>query len=176
MNEITGEYQYEDESFKMKFYKNGDLYVLDSSFGSISLDYTAYKTIISKIIDIYSETYPLGTVVELEAELQNVAVDVEFDGRIKVVILNRFAPLDDKLFFYYTGTIYPVFNTGEQINMIHFTPSMIKRVVHEGYSDEYDVEYVKNKKREMLFDKRMHSTEITTAQEVDMIRQNAGEN
>jgi hypothetical protein len=173
MNEVldknSGEYEYKDEDMELKFYYDDEqYYVLETSFGSISLDYYAYKTIISKVIDIYSETYPLGTVVDIYTEQLEDIVELEEDS-IRLVILDRFVPFTDELFFYYTGVIYPIGNTGETINSIHFSPSMVKKVVHMGYSDDYETEYIKAMKEKLLFDDGMHSTTITTSEELERI-------
>ena len=169
LDKVSGEYEYKDENMELKFYYDEKYYVLETSFGSISLDYYAYKTIISKVIDIYSETYPLGTVVDIYTEQLQEIVELEEES-IRVVILDRFAPFMDELFFYYTGVIYPIGNAGQTINMIHFSPSMVKKVVHRGYSDTYEVEYIKLVKEELLFEKGMHSTSITTSEELEKIR------
>ena len=169
LDEGSGEYEYKDEKLELHFYKKDNLFVLDSSFGSISLDYYTYKTIISKIIDIYSETYPLGTVVDLDKDLFDDIVDLEADEPFRVVILNRLTPISDDLFFYYTGVVYPVGNSGTNVNMVHFSPVTIKNLVHRGYSDKEDREYIEIKKKELLIDMGMHSTNIITKEEQEML-------
>ena len=181
MNEILdkgrGKYEYKDEKVSIVFShcENDEKYTLESSLGSITLDYKSFKTIISKIVDIYSEIYPLGTVVDINTNYLKHIIPVEDNGSIKVVILNRFTLLTEDVFFYYTGVIYPIGNMGTDVGMIYFSPIAINKVVHMGYTDEKDTEYVLNKKKELLVDKGLHATSILTEDEEKLIYNQARE-
>ena len=52
--------------------------------------------------------------------------------------------------------------------MVHFSPLSIKKLVYKGYSDEQEREYVEIKKKELLIDMGMHSTNILTKIEQEM--------
>ena len=173
MNDIldngSGEFTFNDEKMFVTFKECNGTYELSSSFGSVTLDYFAFKTIISKIIDIYSETYPLGTVVDLNSFYFKDLLPIEDNDSIRVVIMNRFTPFTDELFFYYTGVIYPVGNNGTNISMVNFSPIAIEKVVHVGYKDEQDTQFVGIEKERLLIDMGMHSTAILTSEEISKV-------
>ncbi len=175
MNDIldngSGEVTYDDNDMNVTFREINGNYELLSSYGSITLDYLAFKTIISKIIDIYSKTYPLGTVVDLNKEyFKDLLPDMNGEP-IRVVIMNRFTPLTNELFFYYTGVIYPVGNNGTNISMVNFSPIAIEKVVHMGYSDEQDTKFIGIEKKRLLIDMGMHSTSILTEEEIEGVKE-----
>ena len=177
MNEVLDNdidtYAYDGNGWSVSFTPEGESFKLESSFGNIVLDYYAYKTILSKIVDIYSETYPLGTVVEINSNYLIDMIPIEDDEPIKLVILNRFLKFTDGMFFYYTGVLYPLVNSGTTISMVHFNPIAIDKVVHMGYTDEQDTQYVGITKKEMLIDMGLHSTTITTKEEQEIVSNQA---
>lgn len=181
MNEVLDKdidrYEYKDDKMYLEFYLNtNDIkYTLNSSFGSIILDYYTFKTIISKIVDIYSEIYPLGTVVDINTKYLKHIIPTEDNESIRVVILNRFTMLTNEMFFYYTGVIYPIGNMGTDVGMIYFSPVTINKVVHMGYTDDKDKEFVLNKKKELLLDMGLHSTSIVTKNEEELVYNQARE-
>ncbi|TXL65728.1 DUF4176 domain-containing protein [Cerasibacillus terrae] len=145
---ITLSYTYEDTSHTIAF--------LDKRF---SLDETTFVQLLSNTIEITREVLPLGSIVELDPAY--FKPDKENTSPSKVVITGRFiAPQGYHSYFPYVGVVYPVgeVKIGSQI---YFTTPLIKKVIHQGYTDEMEDAFVFLMKQEFIVEKNMNSIEFS---------------
>lgn len=171
MNEIIliGEGEIRDNDLEIQFNCYGDEVVLYSSFGQIKLKSTLYREIITGILDIYERVYPMGTVVDLKKEYFKDKLPIEEIEHIRVVIQARFVEVGDTMYIPYIGTTYPIDNVEGIMSNIHFTPKAIKNVVFAGYSDDEEISYIFQKKKDMILEKNKHSTAFATLEELKKI-------
>lgn len=115
------------------------------------------KELLSGILDIQEQILPLGTVVDLNKDIFAREIpqirDMEF---LRVVITHRFLAYLDNVYYPYAGVIYPIGMLG-RTEFLHFSYSMIDNVVHKGFSDESEFEYVIAMKNELIINRKMHS-------------------
>lgn len=76
-------------------------------------------------------------------------------NNVRITITYRFVK-SDNTYYTYAGVVYPVgnFNTDK---IIKFTPTLIKKVLHRGYSDEQEDAYVYLMKNEYILEDKMKS-------------------
>ena len=96
-----------------------------------------------------NDVYPLGTVVKLKKERVKELIGEDVEESIKVIVLDRLVPIGEKTYVEYAGVIYPISNTGTQMATIYFSKESIEKVVHMGYSDEREIQFVKDKKNRL---------------------------
>ena len=74
-----------------------------------------------------------------------------------MVITHRFLHNPkDKYYFQYAGVVYPVGSLGKD-RMLHFTPPLIESIVHLGYQDRQDEEFVLMMKHELKCNRSIQS-------------------
>ena len=102
----------------------------------------------------FGEIYPLGSVVELDEmlftkEFMKASGVKEGERSILAVITGRFVPVNeenDNYVIEYVATPYPA---GDGITMF-LNKVLIKGVIHSGYSDESEVEFVQKFREEIV--------------------------
>ena len=110
------------------------------------------------------EVLPLGSVVDLKKELFSFIKDVD---RIRIVITYRFlAKEESKGYFPYAGVVYPTGMLGRK-EVIYFTPALIEQVVHRGFEDIQEHQYIYLMKREFIIEKGMKSFGFGTREEIE---------
>jgi len=134
------------------------------------------REVIVGMIDLLEYILPLGSVVDLNKKYLQKHIRVENIENIRIVITHRFlCQEDDTTYFPYAGVAYPVgmFSKDE---IIHFTPSLIEKVVHKGYSDIQDEAYIYMMKQELILEKGMHSYGFSTEEEQTKLQKRVDSN
>lgn len=167
---VRGEGEFRDDNLGVQFNCYNNCAMLDSSYGSIRLEDSLCRRIISVIIDIYEKIYPLGTVVDLKKEYYRGLFPVDNMDHIRVVIQSRFIECLDTIYVPYVGIVYPIGNVDTMTSVLHFTPKAIENVVHMGYSDDEEIAYLFQKKNELLLENNKHSTAFATLEELKMLQ------
>ncbi|WP_243291861.1 DUF4176 domain-containing protein [Bacillus sp. FJAT-47783] len=144
------------------FYQNEmDVYTIQFLEKKFSVHEEAYADLLAYSIEMMRDVLPLGSVVELDPTYFNL--EQQGESPVKIVITGRFiAQKGYNAYFPYTGIVYPVglMKPGAQI---HFTPSLIKKVIHHGFKDETEEAYQFLIKKEFILDKEMKSIEFSDA-------------
>ncbi len=130
----------------LKYELKANNHTLAIHFNSITLTKEQVEKLIVSTLLILEEILPLGSVVDLK----NVT-DKEVEN-FRVVIVNRFI-YQKQLggYFEYVGVVYPLGKLSEETT-ISFTPSLIEKVVHRGYSDEQEEVFVKLMKIRLIIE------------------------
>lgn len=146
-----------------------DTWTLAISEKEISLSFEDMKDLLSGMIDLQEEIYPLGSVVALNKDFmaRNIPEIGKLDS-FRVVITHRFLSYIDTAYYQYAGVIYPFGMLGRP-EVLHFSSAMINEVVHKGFSDEVEEEYVFRMKNELLVERGMHSAGFATKKEFEEI-------
>jgi hypothetical protein len=104
----------------------------------------------------FSEIYPIGSVVELDAELLRpeflkLVNGLEENEGVQVVITGRFVPLDEEEAYVveYLARLWP-YGEGSASDPILLSKEMIKRVVHSGLTDELEESVVAELREELI--------------------------
>jgi hypothetical protein len=161
------------------FYRHEDGVHTITFFGkSFSLDEVTYVYFLTSIIEMTREMLPLGTVVELDRTFFKAEQQPESDA--KIVITGRYiVPKNYTTYFPYCGVLYP-FGEIKKDTQLHFTPQLIKNVLHLGFKDDAEEAFELIMKKELIVDKRMQSIEFSVPdmkklkKEIEL-KQNAGE-
>lgn len=137
---------------------------------SLRLPHKQMKQVIAGMIDIFEDILPLGTVVDLKKDyFAKVMPDIEKVDNFRVVITYRFLHYEGgNVYFPYAGLIYPVGATIPP-TMIHFTPMTIEKVVHMGFSDEFEQAFVMKEKIEHIVENKMHSVTFSDEEEISQL-------
>ncbi len=123
----------------------------------ISLDNEIWKSIISAMIDIFDNVYPVGTVVTLRKEYFSEVLPVDRIEELKVVINHRlFRGKEDNCFINYAGSLYPC-GLSLNSNMLYFSNKAIESVLYKGYSDLSEEAYVYHEKCNLILEEKRRS-------------------
>ena len=135
----------------------------------INLPFDEMKELIQGLSDIGEDTLPLGSTVELDKDFMSRNIPaVASVPSIRVIITHRFLSYTDKVYYPYAGVLYPIGMLG-RTEVLHFSAPMIKEVIHRGYSDEAEDEYVYMMKKELILERDMHSAGFATREELEEI-------
>lgn len=125
---------------------SGEEAVLKIDSVKITGSWSEMEKLLQDVILILEESYPLGTVVDID--ISEIAKE---KGRpysdVKVVIIERFVKKTDNIFVPYCGVVYPF---GDIKKQILFTEKVVRKVIQRGYEDEQENVYVAAVKRELL--------------------------
>ena len=147
-------------------------YDMNRIHGDVSLNAQEFRKIITTFIEIYEPIYPMGTVVELKKEAFKGLVSLEEKDRLLAVIAHRYVPINENRYIPYVGIRYPFGATKELNNGLHFTSAAVKKIIHNGYTDEQEIAYIFNLKKKAIIELNMHSTAFLTAEEYIRINNN----
>lgn len=157
-NEET--YEYNNDNIHIKLNKIKNKYILECGSDKDELKDKDFERIITGIIDIYSEVYPLGTVVEIKKEIVDNIVEENIDEAINVIILDRLVPISKENYAQYAGSIYPMGNIGKKTPLLYFSRNSIEKVIQMGYSDKEEIEFVNDKKRRVICELNLQSLDM----------------
>ena len=145
----TGSYLMDGDKL-IAYRKVGDDLTVSAGDKDWSFPIPIARTALQLMIDVMEDYLPLRSVVDLRETLFGGFVDTKLDGELRIVITQRMAALPDKpVYFGYSGVAYP-FDIIKGAELLYFTPSMIKNVVHKGYSDSSDEAYLTAVKTELI--------------------------
>lgn len=126
-----------------------DNVVFELGLHVFSLSFELAKDFLIAMIGILEPIQPLGTVVDLKAEYVAGMTEHPVDN-YRVIIIERFVYLKElEAYFEYVGVAYPIGRIRKDA-VIQFTPRMIDKVVHAGFSDLQEEAFVKLLKAEMI--------------------------
>ena len=149
-------------------YEDG-LYILRKEGAGIFLPEEKMKRIIIDMISIFEEILPLGTVVDLRKEKLEARLDLSGVEHFRVVIVKRFVGVGRDIYYPYAGALYPLGTTGED-KMISFSSALIEKVIHRGYSDETEEQFVGLMKREIIIGHRKKPAGFCSTEELQATR------
>jgi len=152
------------EQAPLDFQESGGRY----RFGDSSVRFSKAELIafLAIAIDVFDETLPLGSVVDLKKQYLKDDLPVDKIENVRIVITHRFLHNPkDRFYFPYAGVVYPLGSLGED-RMLHFTSPFIDRVVHKGFSDEQDEAFVLAMKKELLCNRQLHSFSFATKEDL----------
>lgn len=132
--------------------------LLTTTYGNIEMNADEFKTIVGAFIDIYQELYPIGTVVDLDKRYFRKIYDIDEIDNLRVVISHRFLSYNRNIFVPYVGMHYPFGPLGVKNDGVHFTPRVIKDVVHMGYRDEREIACLYQIKEKLIVENNMKSS------------------
>lgn len=153
-------YEYNNDNIHIKINKIKNKYILECGSDKDELRDKDFERIITGIIDIYSEVYPLGTVVEIKKEIVDNIVEENIDEAINVIILDRLVPISKENYAQYAGSIYPMGNIGKKTPLLYFSRNSIEKVIQMGYSDKEEIEFVNDKKRRVICELNLQSIDM----------------
>lgn len=158
----------EDKNIELKIEDDKCILVFDNE--KIELEIVRLREVIIGMIDILEKILPLGTVVDLKKKYLSKHIRVNDVENIRIVITHRFLyHEDDTTYFPYAGVVYPI-GMFDKMEIIHFTPALIEKIVHTGFSDIQDEAYVYMMKEELILEKGMHSYGFSTEEERDKLK------
>lgn len=147
------------------FENEGPLYILRKEKTGIFLKAEEMKRLISDMITLFEDILPLGSVVDLKKDKLFDGIDISNIENFRVVITKRFLGVKEGCFYPYGAVVYPVGLAGGK--MISFTPALIDRVIHVGYSDEIDEAFVFKMKHLLIVEQKRKSVGFATRQELE---------
>lgn len=153
------------EETKVIFENEGALYILRKEKAGIFLKENEMKRLLSDMIVLFEDILPLGSVVDLKKDKLFEDLDVSKVENFRVVITKRFIGARVGCFYPYGAGVYPFGPVGEK--MISFTPALIERVIHTGYSDEVDEAFVFQMKKQLIVEQKRKSAGFATPQELE---------
>lgn len=162
----------EDKNIGTKYMVIGEKSRLEWNNQFLEVTHPQMKMLVAGIIDIFEEVLPIGTVVDLKKEIfHEMLSDAKSLDHLRYIVIYRFLFMDgDKIYFPYAGIPYPVGLTNPP-SMIHFTSKCIERIVHMGYSDEKEEEFINFVKEELLVKQSMRSVTFADADEVLQLKE-----
>ena len=149
------------EGLKLEYEKAGEAYILRHEGEEWVFAQREFEEFLERMIGIFEEVLPLGSVVELKGELLPEIFPPTGVDKVRVVIVQRYVAEDRKEGYYYpyAGTVYPTGIPGSR-KQIAFTPGLIERVVSRGYGDEQEEAYVFLMKRELFLERGLHAADF----------------
>ena len=138
---------------------------VESKLGQWLFDATQAKLAMRLMYGVMADCMPLGTVVVLRKEEFGARLDAITTDSLRVVINQRMAALPNSpLFFDYGGVIYP-FGLVKGAESIYFSPDLIERVVHLGFSDEADQAFLTALKADLVLKRGYYSFALASDDE-----------
>lgn len=151
------------------FEYDDDLYILRRGNTGIFLPEEKMKRTIIDMISIFEEILPLGTVVDLRREKVGEQLDLSGVEHFRVVIVKRFIGVGRDIYYPYAGALYPLGTVGED-KMISFSSALIEKVIHRGYCDETEEQFVGLMKREIIIGHRKKPASFCSTEELQAAR------
>lgn len=141
-----------------------------------SAEYTneELKQLIPGLIGITEEILPLGSLVELNLGYTNPKNNRT--EQIQMVITHRFiSPEGENDYFEYGGIPYPTgMPRGDKV--LFFTNRSVKNVIHKGYTDIKDKQFIIAVKKSLLIDKNVKSVSFSDNYKYKNIQKQSGDN
>lgn len=160
-----------DESLGLEYEKAGEDYILRYQGEEWTFERADFKNFLEYLIGIFEEVLPLGSVVDLKKEFLEETIPLQDVEQVRVVIVMRYVGESPEGFYYpYAGTLYPIGIPGSR-KLIEFTPSLIEKVVRQGYSDEQEDAYVYLMKQELMITRKLHSMGFADKEEREAYRE-----
>ena len=167
---VIGEGQVLDNELGINFICQNGNCMLRTNLGELYLSNNDFRKVITGIVDIYEDIYPLGTVVDLNKKYFKGILPVDELEELRVIITYRFVPLTNSCYIPYVGALYPMGNMGILKNDLHFTPRAIEKVVQIGYQDEKELAFLFEIKNKFLIQNGKHSSGFATQDEIEEMR------
>lgn len=160
-----------NESLGLEYEKAGEDYFLRYQGEEWIFERADLKNFLECLIGIFEEVLPLGSVVDLKKEFLEETIPLQDVEQVRVVIVMRYVGESPEGFYYpYAGTLYPIGIPGSR-KLIEFTPSLIEKVVRQGYSDEQEDAYVYLMKQELMITRKLHSMGFADKEERETYRE-----
>lgn len=126
----------------------------------VSLTFSNFKYFMGLIDVIFTEIYPIGTIVELDEEL----LTDEVKGLFTIGELGLFVSIqgrkltipETQMFIDYVGSLWP-FGLQAEVDPIYFNTLMIKKVISEGPTNRYEEKYAYEVLRKRLVQEAKYS-------------------
>lgn len=161
------ELEIQDDVHHISCFKENDSYIISFEERKLIFDALQLRKFMVILLDLFEITLPLGSVVDLKKKYFKSAIKVDRVDRFRMVITHRFLySKGDSFFFPYGGIVYPIGTLFSQ-NIVSFTPMLIENVVHIGFSDEMEKEFVFAMKKELLGEYHMHSFGFAGQEDVE---------
>lgn len=151
-------YRYNGQGINLEIKRINDKYSFGYNDDKLELTKKELKGVVAGIVDLNSEVYPLGTVVKIKKEVADSILDKNMNESFEVVILDRLVPVSEENYAQYAGSVYPVGNIGKKTPLLYFSRDSIEKVVHMGYSDMEEVEFINDKKRRAICELKLQSS------------------
>jgi len=181
---FTNESKYEHQprrgpKIEFEFSRSRDVLIKRSEL-ELKFSTARFLEYMSLQVFCYGDIYPLGSVVELDEMLftkkfMRSSGVLKENGRILAVITGRFVPVDEgnkKHVIEYVATPFPSGKapSGEKVTMF-LNKVLIKNLVHSGYSDEKESEYVQELREELVLSNKKSVAFLTDAEMEDLASQ-----
>lgn len=173
---VRGEGQVLDNELGINFICQNNVCILKINNDEIMLSNDDFRKTIAALVDIYEDVYPLGSVVELKKETFKDVIPLDEIEDMCVVITYRYVPYTDKSFVQYVGSLYPVGNMGVIKTDVHFTHKTVTNVIQRGYSDEKEIAYLYQIKKQFVIDNQAHSTGFITDEDKKQVEETINPN
>lgn len=145
-------------------------WVVKSQSFSFTLDEASFLKAIQLIVDILTPLLPIGSVVDLKKEYLSANFDTDKIDKFRFIVQTRYSFLKEiQVYIPYGGVVYPVGNFGGE-RLFYFTPELIDKVVHYGFSDEQEEAFEIAMKQELIIEKDMCSIAFATAEQRDKLQ------
>ncbi|WP_279257363.1 DUF4176 domain-containing protein [Enterococcus faecalis] len=126
----------------------------------VVLTVSQFKQFMRFIDTIFTEIYPIGTIVELDEELLTEDVRTLFTtdelGLFVSVQGRKLTIPETQMMIDYVGTVWP-FGLQAEVDPIYFNSVMVKRVISQGPTNEYEEKFVFEVLRKQLLDEKKYS-------------------
>ena len=149
-----------DEDAELSYQCQGKEYIFENKGKNVVFEYQTVKEVLGKLIDLTEDVLPIGTLVQLKKEYFAKIFDVQKVKKVWIVITHRYLKMDDSSYFTYGGVVYPISNFNRQ-EILKFTPALIEKVIHTGYSDEQEDAYVYLMKKKLTIEDGQKSAGVT---------------
>ena len=157
----------EDEKNDVFYEREDDYYILSYQGKACGFEEADFKSLLVSMLDLFEDTLPLGTVVDLKKSVYEGVAELEKVENIRMVVTYRFLNTEsDSHFFPYAGVVYPTGMLAEFPEVVYFTLPLVERIVHKGYRDKDELAFVYLMKKELVIDKGKNSFGYATPEEI----------
>ncbi len=149
-------------------------YIIKCDMQSAEYTNKELKLLIPSLIGITEEILPLGSLVELNLGYKNPKENRT--DQLQMIITHRFiSPEGESDYFEYGGIPYPTgMPQGDKV--LFFTNRSVKNVIHKGYTDLKDRQFVIAVKNALLIEKNVKSVSFSDNYKYKNIQKQSGEN
>lgn len=167
----------EDEKTHMVYETEGEYHILKHGNLELALRQADMSKLLADMIDIFEDILPLGSVVDLKKDFLSPKIDLSKVEMVRVVIAKRFLGGESGCYYPYAAVIYPI-GMGGQNSYICFSSALINKVIHEGYCDALENEFIYQMKKKLVVKehrKSMGFADATECKEMERILFQNGE-
>lgn len=162
----------EDERTGIQYETADEYHILRQRDVETAFTKTVLKGLVTDMIMLFEDILPLGSVVDLKRDYLKQKLPIEGVKQVRMVITRRFLDGGQGTYFPYAAVVYPVAPGGEQHSFC-FTPAVIARVVHEGYSDEVEEAFIYQMKHQLVITEKRKSRGFIEGKEQEEMEQAA---